>query len=97
MNTAATRIYLLGRIAVVQQSISDHYRSIGSEIEEIRLLNNLLAELTIVPRAETASVHPALRPPLATQKSAETLRSRLPRFQRKSSPPFPLPHQIHDP
>lgn len=91
-DVAGTVVYLLTRIEVAQQKITQSYREVGEATREIQLINNLLMQLKPVPRAVDHVVeetrHPAVRPlqPRRTE-SAENIKTRYPRFpfQRSAS------------
>lgn len=82
---AGTVVYLLTRIEVCQQKITQSYRDVGEATREIQMLNSLLMQLKPVPRASADYVdearHPAVRP-LAPKRaeSSENLKTRYPRF-----------------
>lgn len=101
-DVAASVVYLLTRIETLQVKISGCYRDVGEATREIALINNLLVQLKPVPRAESRiSVeeryphHPAVRPPMPRQPTAESIKGRYPPFQREGatspSPPGPAP------
>lgn len=84
-DVAGTVVYLLTRIEVCQQKITQSYRDVGEATNEIRILNGLLMQLRPVPRASADYVeevrHPAVRPLVPKRaESAENLKSRYPRF-----------------